>query len=210
MSTQTPSTTWYAGDIRWYQELPESSRRMVEAALDAFAEHGFHGTTTRDIATRAGMSPAALYVHFSSKGALLAQISRVGHAAAVQLVDEAITTADDPLGRLRAVVARFAAWHAAHHRAARVVQHELAALPPADREVVLAMRQRIERQVADLVREGVAVGQMRVDKPREVARALLSLSVDVARWYDPAGRDTPEAIGALYGELAGRIVGAGP
>jgi AcrR family transcriptional regulator len=34
--------------------------RLVEAAIAAFAEKGFHGTTTRDIAAAAGMSPAAL------------------------------------------------------------------------------------------------------------------------------------------------------
>ena len=47
-----------------------------------------------------------------------------------------------------------------------------------------------------------------VDDPRAVARAILSLSVDVARWYDPQGRDSPERIGALYAQLALRMVGA--
>ncbi len=37
--------------------------RLINAAVDAFAENGFAGTTTRDIASRAGMSPAAVYVH---------------------------------------------------------------------------------------------------------------------------------------------------
>ena len=40
--------------------------RLVEAAIAAFAEKGFHGTTTRDIAAAAGMTPAALYVHHRS------------------------------------------------------------------------------------------------------------------------------------------------
>ena len=37
--------------------------RLLEAAVAAFADRGFHGTTTRDIATAAGLSPAAVYVH---------------------------------------------------------------------------------------------------------------------------------------------------
>jgi AcrR family transcriptional regulator len=41
--------------------------RLLKAATDAFAEKGFHATTTRDIATLAGMSPAALYVQHKSK-----------------------------------------------------------------------------------------------------------------------------------------------
>src|SRR5688500_19576516 len=84
--------------------VPESSRRMMEAAVDAFAERGYHATTTRDIATRVGLSPAALYVHFPSKQALLTEISRHGHEAALELVNTSMIGVDDPLGRLRAVI----------------------------------------------------------------------------------------------------------
>jgi AcrR family transcriptional regulator len=186
--------------------VPESSRRMMEAAVDAFAERGYHATTTRDIATRVGLSPAALYVHFPSKQALLTQISRLGHEAAVELVDSSMTGIDDPLGRLRAVIHAFAAWHAEHHLVARVVQAELSALADDDRRAVIALRQQIERQVQRQLEAGVAAGQMEVSDTRAVARALLSLSVDVSRWYDPKSNETPEGIGLLYAELATRMV----
>jgi AcrR family transcriptional regulator len=186
-----------------------TSRRLIEAATEAFAERGYHATTTRDIATRVGMSPAALYVHFPSKVALLAQISKLGHQAAAELIDAAIDEGADPVGRLRLAAARFAAWHAEHHRVARIVQHELAALPPGDLEEVQRLRRRIERRVEDELKAGVAAGVMSVSDTRAVTRAILSLTVDVARWYDPAGRDTPAAIGALYADLAARMVGAG-
>jgi len=186
--------------------VPESSRRMIEAAIDAFADRGYHATTTRDIATRVGLSPAALYVHFPSKQALLAQISLLGHEAAVQLVDNSMTGIDDPLGRLQAVIHAFAAWHAEHHLVARVVQAELSALADDDRRAVIALRQQIERQVQRQLEAGVAAGQMEVDDTRAVARALLSLSVDVSRWYDPKSNETPEGIGLLYADLATRMV----
>jgi len=193
--------------LPWHSALPESSRRMIVAAVDAFAARGYHATTTRDIATRAGLSPAALYVHFPSKAALLVQISRYGHEAAADLVERSIATSPDPLGRLRAVISAFASWHAEYHQVARVVQQELAALPDDDRHAVLRLRQQIERQVEELLLDGVRTGQMRVDDSRAVARAMLSLSVDVARWYIPGGRETPQNIGELYADLASRMVG---
>ena len=193
-----------------WQGVPAASRRLIEAATDAFAERGYHATTTRDIATRVGMSPAALYVHFPSKVALLAQISRLGHEAAAELIDAAIDGAPDPVSRLRAVARGFAAWHAEHHRVARIVQNELAALPEDDRHEVMRLRQGIERRVEEQLRAGVAAGVMAVEDTRAVTRAVLSLTVDVARWYDPAGHDTPLAIGALYADLAARMVGAAP
>jgi AcrR family transcriptional regulator len=188
------------------EPAPESSRRMIEAAVDAFAERGYHATTTRDIATRVGLSPAALYVHFPSKQALLTQISRLGHEAAVDLVANSMVGVDDPLGRLQAVIHAFAAWHAEHHLVARVVQAELSALADDDRRAVIALRQQIERQVQRQLEAGVAAGQMEVDDTRAVARALLSLSVDVSRWYDPKSSETPEGIGLLYADLATRMV----
>lgn len=186
---------------------PETSRRMMSAAIDAFAERGFHATTTRDIAARAGLSPAALYVHYPSKAALLGHISLSGHVAALDLVTVAVSEAGEPVTRLRDAVAVFVRWHAEHHRTARVVQYELDALPADTRAEVLALRRRIERLVEDVIRDGVAAGVMDVAEPRRVARAVLSLSVDVARWYHP-GRDTPDALGQLYGDLALRMVGA--
>lgn len=190
-------------------EVPESSRRMMLAAAGAFADRGYHATTTRDIATRVGLSPAALYVHYPSKQALLGQISRLGHEAAVELVARSIAGADEPVGQLRAVIGEFAAWNAEHHQVARVVQAELAALADDDRRDVIAMRHRIERQVQRLIEAGVSARSMDVADPRAVARAVLSLSVDVARWYDPRGTETPEQIGRLYADLAARMVGVG-
>jgi len=189
---------------------PDPSQRMLTGAIDAFAERGFHATTTRDIAARAGLSPAALYVHFPSKAALLAQISLVGHQAALELVLRAAADGADPVERLRAVVSRFVVWHAENHRTARVVQYELAALPDDARRAVVALRRRIERSVQDLIIQGVSAGLMDVDQPRPVARAILSLSIDVARWYDPAGRDTAAELGALYADLATTMVRARP
>ena len=69
---------------------PDARTRLLAAAVEAFAAKGFHGTTTRDISTAAGMSPAALYVHHRSKEELLHQISLAGHERILALVSEAV------------------------------------------------------------------------------------------------------------------------
>jgi AcrR family transcriptional regulator len=45
---------------------------IVEAVRDVFAEKGFDGTTTRELAKAAGVSEALLYKHFPSKESLYA------------------------------------------------------------------------------------------------------------------------------------------
>src|SRR4030095_5504767 len=43
---------------------------IVEAVRDVFAEKGFDGTTTRELAKAAGVSEALLYKHFPRKESL--------------------------------------------------------------------------------------------------------------------------------------------
>src|SRR2546428_176813 len=48
----------------------ERREAIVKAVRKVFAEKGFHGTTTRELACAAGVSEALLFKHFPSKEAL--------------------------------------------------------------------------------------------------------------------------------------------
>ena len=52
------------------QRSLDTRERLVDAALQVFAVHGFEGATTREIARRAGVALAALPYHFETKEAL--------------------------------------------------------------------------------------------------------------------------------------------
>jgi AcrR family transcriptional regulator len=53
---------------------PGTRTRLLEAAGELFAEHGFRGATLRDIADRAGANLAAANYHFGSKQALYLEV----------------------------------------------------------------------------------------------------------------------------------------
>ena len=182
--------------------------RLLEAAITAFAEKGFHGTTTRDIAAAAGMSPAALYVHHRSKEELLYLISRSGHEHTLALMREGVASSEDPIEQLRTVVHDFAVHHARAHTGARVVNYELAALSAEHLRVIRGIRQQIDQELRQVVEAGVAAGDFDTPDPRKAAVALLSLGIDIARWYREEGRWTPEDIADHYADLALRVVGA--
>ena len=76
-------------DPRGPAEPPSTAARLLDAAAGAFADKGFHATTTRDIASRAGLSPAGVYVHFASKEGLLHALSTRGHEQALAVVSTA-------------------------------------------------------------------------------------------------------------------------
>ena len=182
--------------------------RLIEAAVEAFAERGFHGTSTRDIAAAAGLSPAAVYVHYRSKTELLDEISVAGHRRALALIQDAVATHSAPRDQLTAVVHDFAVHHATAHAAGRVVNYELAALSPDQAPAIHDLRRQINHELRALVEAGVADGSFDCPQPRIAATALLSLGIDIARWYREDGSLSPEELGDAYAELAQRIVGA--
>ncbi|MFE3227158.1 TetR family transcriptional regulator [Nocardia sp. NPDC059228] len=186
----------------------ETRARLLDAAVAAFAERGFHGATTRDITSIAGLSTAAIYVHHRSKEELLYQVSHTGHLDTLERMREAVAASDDPVEQLVAVMRQFAIHHARAHTVARVINYELAALSPEHQREIKEIRHVIDTEMRQLIERGVDAGVFDNPDPRMAAVALLSLGIDLARWYREGGPLSPEEIGDYYVDLALRIVGA--
>lgn len=180
---------------------------LLESALESFASRGFHGTSTREIARAAGMSPAGVYAHFRTKEDMLYHLSLQGHEDVFEVVRRLTGGESSPSWRLRVTAGAFSQWHAEYHTQARVVQHELEALTPEHQAAVVALRRRTQGLFVDVVTAGASSGEFEVSNPGLVALSVMSLGIDVARWYRPGLRWTPRVIGEQYGELALRLAG---
>lgn len=192
--------------VPWGEVTPEAARRLLVAAVEAFAERGYHATTTRDIASRAGMSPAALYIHYKTKEELLHRISRIGHDKALEILEAAADRDGTAAERLTDAVRSFVRWHAARHTTARVVQYELDALADEHRTEIVELRRRSDATVRRILQDGVRDGEFDVPDVPGTTLAVLSLCIDVARWFNTQGRRTPDEVGALYADLVLRMV----
>ncbi|AYA24265.1 MULTISPECIES: TetR/AcrR family transcriptional regulator [Rhodococcus] len=186
----------------------KAAARIRTAAIEEFAEHGYGGTTTRRIAARLGMSPAAMYPHYASKEELLFAIAYEGHALALQVLENADRPDAEPSDRLASVIGRFAAWQAENHQWSRVIQYELAALDREHYRTIVGLRRQTTQVVRSVVDAGHVSGEFTLPDAEGVTLALMSLCVDVCRWY-PSGRyDDAATISDLYADLALRLVGA--
>ncbi|MEV8402340.1 TetR/AcrR family transcriptional regulator [Streptomyces niveus] len=190
----------------WGEVTPEAARKLLVAAVEAFAERGYHATTTRDIASRAGMSPAALYIHYKTKEELLHRISRIGHDKALEILTAAADRDGTAAERLTDAVRSFVGWHAARHTTARVVQYELDALAAEHRTEIVELRRRSDATVRRILQDGVRDGEFDVPDVPGTTLAVLSLCIDVARWFNTQGRRTPDEVGTLYADLVLRMV----
>jgi AcrR family transcriptional regulator len=74
------------------QQLIEARRNQIlDAAAAAFAEKGFHRTTTKDIAGKAGIAEGTIYNYFDSKDDLL--IGMMSRLAELETLGDELTEA---------------------------------------------------------------------------------------------------------------------
>jgi AcrR family transcriptional regulator len=62
--------------IRGFKPQHETRTRILDAAEELFMQHGFEGTSMRELTSRAGVNLAAVNYHFGSKDALIEAVFR--------------------------------------------------------------------------------------------------------------------------------------
>lgn len=189
---------------------PSAAERIRRAAIEVFAEAGYGGSSTREIAKRLNMSATAMYPHYASKEELLYAIALDGHSSLLRALKAANDAADSAAvnhtERLKAVVAVFATWLAENRKQARVVHYELHGLTPAHHRAITALRRQTNTLLADIVTGGVSAGEFHVDAVDEVVMAISSLCVDVCRWFPSRRHRDPAKLGAVYAGIVERLV----
>ncbi|GGP07671.1 TetR family transcriptional regulator [Nonomuraea glycinis] len=192
----------------WDEDLSDVTKALLGSAVRCFAEKGFQATTTRDITGQVGLTPGALYVHFATKEEVLFEIVRSGHRRALETLRAALPADGDPETHLRRAVAAFVEWHAEHHTVARVCQNELTPLSPEHYAEIHDLRAQFTIVFRDAVRRLVDGATADPDDVSRLARSILSLGVDLVRWYRVDGTDTPATLGAFYADLAVHMTAA--
>src|SRR3954451_7688107 len=127
--------------------MPTSRRQQIlDTAAALFADRGFHGVSVADLGAACGISGPALYKHFPSKQAMLAEMLVSISEELLRVGTQRVTEAVDPA----AAVAALIDWHvdfALRHRPLIVVQdRDWESLPLEARERV----RTLQREYVDL------------------------------------------------------------
>lgn len=183
-------------------------QRLLMAGVDCFSKSGFHASSTRDIAKRAKLSPAAVYVHFKSKDELLYTIIQIIAGHLLEQLRKTDAEGGDPKNRLRRIVQQSVAFPANVHKAATVVNSQFVSLKPRQRKYLMNIRDELDCIVEDCLREGCQTGAFAVKDIAIVKTAIVTLCRSVLTWYSPNGRFSPEELGSYYADLVLSMVEA--
>ncbi|MGY1846567.1 MULTISPECIES: TetR/AcrR family transcriptional regulator [unclassified Blastococcus] len=193
---------------RWRSVPALEMSPILSAALDAFNEHGYHGTSVRDIAGRVGVTVPALYYHHENKEAILFALLDAGILRLTRMCEAALADAgDNPADRFLNLVEAIVLYMA-HSTKIAGVDAELRSLGPENRSAYSEKRRRIEEMLVDTLQAGEAAGLFDVTSPKDTARALLGMFQAIATWYRPGGPLSAQDLAHNYVDIAAHTVGA--
>ena len=157
---------------------------IIEAAARVFAERGFHGATTQDIADVLGIRQASLYYYFASKEEALELVCLQGvggYFEAAKAIAAGPGAAVDKLARL---IKSHLAPLTDRSDFVRVFLNERQHLPAESRRRIGKWSRGLERVFEDVLKEGVRRGELRSDLDTRLAvLAILGMANAVASWY---------------------------
>jgi AcrR family transcriptional regulator len=190
---------------------PTRRQEIEDAASSLFREHGYSGTSVRDIARAVDIQGASLYAHVASKQEVLWSIVERMAArfeAAADLVDAA-----DPGSQIHGPGPHLAALVRGHVGVvtddvarASVFVHEWSRLDRGRREEIARRRDAYEGRFRAAVLDGVTTGIFAPVDPVPTAAYILSALNGLVAWYRPDRRISATTLADAYADLSLRAV----
>lgn len=205
-----PPTTAETAPGNWREFGPLASDPVLTAAIALFVEIGYHGTTVRTLARRAGTSVPGIYHHYRDKQEVLVRILDLTMEDLHWRVGAARAEGRDAVERVRAMVEALALFHTHRRELGFIGASEMRSLRPADRTRIARSRSALQQLLDEEIAAACGSGRARTPHPRAAGRAIATMCTGIAQWYRADGATTAEEIAARYGQFALDMLGVEP
>ena len=133
----------------------------IRAAASVFAEKGFHGSCTKDIAERMGIKQGSLYYYFKSKEEALGEVCLFGIGDYVDRM-KGIASSDQPFeSKLMATITSHLTSYREKNEALKVYNDERLYLPEEKRTTLKSLGSGYRQSLEEIFEEGVRSGALR-------------------------------------------------
>lgn len=144
---------------------PEKYTRQRQAAIRAaaavFAEKGFHGACTKDIAERLGIKQGSLYYYFSSKEEALGEVCLFGIQDYVRHMDDIADSEQSFEAKLTATITSHLSSYRERNEALKVYNDERLYLPETRRSRLKELGSRYRQRLEDIFEGAKKTGAVR-------------------------------------------------
>lgn len=185
--------------------MPTEGRSMREnilaAAVQLFAEYGYHAAPLRDIARIAGIQAASIYHHYPNKQSLLVEIMETHMVRLNTRLEHILREYEDPLQRLYAAIASHIHLHTTYKAEFFIIDTEIRALEGESRVYILSLRDTYEALLQEVLRDGMERGVFRVTDVKVSSYAIIAMCTEVAAWFRPDGRMSVQQVIDIYSQM---------
>jgi TetR/AcrR family transcriptional regulator, cholesterol catabolism regulator len=193
-----------AGRAEQQVSVRDGQRRreeLLEIACRVFAEKGFDGATLQDIADRFGVLKGSLFHYIQSKDDLLYEIIDGVYLGAEDAIWPIAGETGPAVSRLRQLIVAYVRYVTDNQPAVTVLLHDLNALAPARRHLIVEREEQNRRRLIELIAAAQAEGGVRSDvDPGLVSLALLGAMNWVHRWF-PSGGQSAADVGHEFSRI---------
>jgi AcrR family transcriptional regulator len=189
--SQNPIKSAARNPARWSRRRDARPQEILDAALAVFAEKGFSGARTEDIAQRAGVTKGTLYLYFENKEAIfksLVQESLAGHV--FDLATQAREFEGSSADILRLVIRGLGHFARSSDRATlpRLMLAEIGNFPELAHFYKKEVIDRGLGVFEAIIRRGIERGEFRDANPKHTARLMMVPITFTAIWRTSFGR----------------------
>ena len=184
-------------------------QEVLREAAAFFNFKGYHATSLTEIATGLGVTKAALYHYFPNKNSLLAACFEQAMDVAFASLERGRKQGRNGRDRLVLTISFYVAQLLDELNCCVVLMEEQA-LEPADRAKLVRQRDRFERALRALVREGIEDGSVVPCDPKLAIFVILGAMNWVAKWFKPSGAWTPAQLTVALGQIFERALSSSP
>jgi AcrR family transcriptional regulator len=168
--------------------------RTIDAAVKLFYENGYDQTPLEAVAERLGVTKQFIYLHFSSKADLLADICARGISASLDAMDSVKALPITPTERLSLVSKRFVTAVLENQMYIAVFTREEKGLATTDLDRINDMRRTFDKELTALIQDGADTGEFDVADPHLAALSIGGMVSWAYVWFRETGRySVPEA-----------------
>jgi len=177
---------------------------VMAAAVQLFAEYGYHAASMRDIARVAGIQAASIYYHYASKQALLVEIMETYMLQLNATLERILREEHEPQQRLSAAIANHIRLHTTYKNEFFIIDTEIRALEGEKHASILSLRDRYEALLQELLQDGMERGVFRRSDVKIASYAIIAMCTEVATWFRPAGRLSVQQVTDMYRDMITR------
>jgi TetR/AcrR family transcriptional regulator, cholesterol catabolism regulator len=172
---------------------------ILKAAAAAFRKLGYHGATVEEIAAALHMKKGNLYYYFRNKEEILFACHQYSLDRLLAILDDIERSGVSPDQKLRRLISAFVhtILDELHGTALGL---DLEALSPAHLRTVIVRRDRFDKGMREVLKEGIRSGTFVYADAKLLSFAILGAVNWIPRWYNPDGPSTSQEIADKFAD----------